>query len=55
MKKSGIDSLTGYISVIIGILTIAAVLIKTGAIIERIDNLSKRISTVEEKVFGFAR
>lgn len=39
--------------IILGVMTIAAVLIGTGRILERLDGFANRISQLEDRVFGF--
>lgn len=39
--------------IILGVLTIAAILLSTGRILEKLDNLVPRVVQLEERVFGY--
>jgi hypothetical protein len=53
MSKSALHLVKDFMPVVLGLLTIAAVLIGTGRVLQRIDDLATRMDRIENKVFGF--
>ncbi len=53
MSRNALNALEKFIPIVLGLFTIAAVLMGTGRILEKLDNIIPRVVQLEERVFGF--